>query len=39
MAVMKKELFSQDDVDSGLNVVVVSYFDRMYEDNKFLKGK
>jgi len=36
-SVMIKELFSQSDVDSGLNLIIVSYFDRMYEDNKFLK--
>ncbi|UDJ80720.1 ribonuclease toxin immunity protein CdiI [Kosakonia oryzae] len=34
---MIKELFNQQDVDNGLNVVVVSYFDRMYEDGKFLQ--
>ena len=33
---MRKELFSQQDVDNGLNLVVISYFDRMYEDGKFL---
>lgn len=34
---MIKELFNQQDVDDGLNLVVVSYFDRMYEDGKFLE--
>jgi len=33
---MRKELFNQQDVDDGLNIVIVSYFDRMYEDGKFL---
>lgn len=33
---MRKELFSQQDVDNGLNLVIISYFDRMYEDGKFL---
>ncbi|WP_159567732.1 ribonuclease toxin immunity protein CdiI [Budvicia diplopodorum] len=35
---MRKELFSQQDVDNGLNLVIVSYFDRMYEDGKFLEA-
>lgn len=34
---MIKELFSQSDVDSGLNLIIVSYFDRMYENDCFLK--
>jgi hypothetical protein len=34
---MLKELFSQSDVDSGLNLIIMSYFDRVYEDNNFLK--
>ncbi|MBK5073445.1 ribonuclease toxin immunity protein CdiI [Budviciaceae bacterium CWB-B4] len=33
---MRGELFNQHDVDSGLNLIVVSYFDRMYSDNRFL---
>lgn len=35
---MKKELFSQQDVDAGLNLIVISYFDRLYEDNKLLEA-
>ena len=35
---MEKELFSQSDVDLGLNLIIVSYFDRMYEDGKFLEA-
>lgn len=34
---MRKELFNQHDVDSGLNLIIVSYFDRMYEDGRFLE--
>ncbi|WP_392562365.1 ribonuclease toxin immunity protein CdiI [Orbus sturtevantii] len=34
---MIKELFSKSDVDLGLNLVIVSYFDRIYEDDNFLK--
>ncbi|AHK18717.1 hypothetical protein BF17_04735 [Yersinia similis] len=34
---MRKELFSQKDVNDGLNLVIVSYFDRMYEDDRFLE--
>ena len=33
---MIKELFSQSDVDTGLNLIVVSYFDIMYEKDRFL---
>lgn len=33
---MRNELFSQQDVDDGLNLIIVSYFERMYEDDKFL---
>lgn len=33
---MKKELFSQQDIDDGLDLIIVSYFDRMYGDGKFL---
>ena len=35
---MQKELFSKSDVDSGLNLIVISYFDRMYEDGSFIKA-
>lgn len=34
---MVKELFSQSDVDTGLNLIVVSYFDIMYDKGYFLK--
>ena len=34
---MIKELFTQQDVDDGLNLIVVSYFDRMYEDGDFIE--
>ncbi|MCC8380935.1 ribonuclease toxin immunity protein CdiI [Xenorhabdus sp. PB30.3] len=33
---MKKELFSQFDMGLGLDLIIVSYFERMYEDGKFL---
>lgn len=32
---MIKELFNQHDIDKGVNVIVASYFDRMYEDGDF----
>lgn len=35
---MKKELFELSDVNAGLNLIVMSYFDRMYEDGKFMKA-
>ncbi|WP_342755390.1 ribonuclease toxin immunity protein CdiI [Pantoea sp. MBD-2R] len=35
---MKKELFNQQDENAGLNTIVMSYFDRIYEDNKFLEA-
>lgn len=35
---MRKELFTQQDVNDGLNLIVISYFDRMYEDNKFIEA-
>ncbi|MEQ4973733.1 ribonuclease toxin immunity protein CdiI [Enterobacter cloacae] len=35
---MKEELFSQLDVDSGLDLVIVSYFDRMYSDGDFIRA-
>ncbi|WP_019211914.1 ribonuclease toxin immunity protein CdiI [Yersinia massiliensis] len=35
---MRQELFSQQDVDDGLNLIIVSYFDRMYEDGKLLEA-
>lgn len=35
---MRKELFSQSDVDLGLNLIVVSYFERMHEDGNFLEA-
>lgn len=35
---MKRELFSQQDVDAGLNLIILSYFDRLYEDNKLLEA-
>lgn len=34
---MIKELFTQEDVDTGLNLIVVSYFDIMYDNGCFLK--
>jgi hypothetical protein len=34
---MRKELFNQQDVNNGLNLIVASYFDRVYEDNKFIE--
>lgn len=33
---MIKELFNQQDIDDGLNIIIVSYFDRMYEDGNFV---
>lgn len=35
---MKKELFNKDDIDSGLNSIVISYFERIFDDNKFLEA-
>lgn len=35
---MKKELFTQDDIHNGLNLIIVSYFDRMYEDGDFIEA-
>ncbi|EMD5947468.1 ribonuclease toxin immunity protein CdiI [Proteus mirabilis] len=35
---MIKELFNQHDIDKGVNVIVASYFDRMYEDGDFLRA-
>lgn len=35
---MKKELFSQLDVDIGLNLIIIFYFDRMYEDGDFIRA-
>lgn len=35
---MKRELFSQQDIDAGLNLIVISYFDRLYEDNNLLEA-
>ncbi|MCL6373513.1 ribonuclease toxin immunity protein CdiI [Pectobacterium versatile] len=35
---MKKELFRQQDIDSGLNLIIVSYFNRMYEEDRFLEA-
>ena len=35
---MRKELFTQQDVDNGLNLIIVSYFDRMYEDGDFIRA-
>ncbi|MEN4929040.1 ribonuclease toxin immunity protein CdiI [Erwinia billingiae] len=35
---MIKELFTQQDVDGGLNLIVASYFDRMYEDDNFIEA-
>ncbi|MCU3987157.1 ribonuclease toxin immunity protein CdiI [Enterobacter mori] len=35
---MKKELFTQQDIDGGLNLIVVSYFDRVYEDGDFIEA-
>ncbi|MBG3014628.1 MULTISPECIES: ribonuclease toxin immunity protein CdiI [Proteus] len=35
---MIKELFNQHDIDNGVNIIVASYFDRMYEDGDFLKA-
>lgn len=34
---MKKELFERSDVNAGLNPIVISYFDRMYKDGKFME--
>lgn len=34
---MRKELFSKSDSDSGLNLIVISYFDRIYEDGYFIR--
>lgn len=35
---MTKELFNSSDIQAGLNVIITSYFDRMYEDNKFIRA-
>ncbi|MCO6509138.1 MAG: ribonuclease toxin immunity protein CdiI [Snodgrassella sp.] len=35
---MTKELFTQADVDTGLNLIMVSYFDIMYDKSCFLKA-
>lgn len=34
---MKKELFTKSDLDLGLNLIVSSYFDRIYEDGYFIR--
>ncbi|CAK6495772.1 Immunity protein CdiI [Pantoea sp. Nvir] len=34
---MRKELFAQQDIEKGCNLIIASYFDRMYEDGHFLK--
>lgn len=34
----EKELFNQHDIDEGINIIVASYFDRMYEDGDFFEG-
>ncbi|MGK3144639.1 ribonuclease toxin immunity protein CdiI [Pantoea sp. C2G6] len=35
---MIKELFTQQDLDDGLNLIAASYFDRMYEDGDFIEA-
>ncbi|WP_380184864.1 ribonuclease toxin immunity protein CdiI [Kalamiella sp. sgz302252] len=35
---MGKELFNQKDIDEGLNLVIISYFERLYDENKFLEA-
>lgn len=35
---MQNELFNQSDIDAGLNIIIISYFDRMYEDGDFIKA-
>lgn len=34
---MQKDLFSVSDLDTGLDLIVTSYFDRMYADGNFIK--
>ncbi|MDM1757247.1 MULTISPECIES: ribonuclease toxin immunity protein CdiI [unclassified Acinetobacter] len=35
---MENELFNQSDINAGLNIIIVSYFDRMYEDGDFIRA-
>lgn len=34
---MQKNLFSTSDLDAGLDLIITSYFDRIYEDGNFIK--
>lgn len=35
---MSKQLFNKSDIDQGLNIIIISYFNRMYEDGRFLEA-